>query len=385
MIIFLACSPLLAYYSISFIPDLYSMSFLLISWYMLFISRNKPSNPNLLLHGLCFAMACLIKPTALIYVPAFAIYYFRSVSQTGWKRSILRYAVCSAGVVSLTVSWYAYASWLSKTEESGVFLLKTRPVKDLNQLLEISNLVVRQWLERITNVSILVVLGLSFLTSSFVSRKSIPTVSWMAIATLPGICLYVWQMGRQFPDHDYYALLLLPVLVFILIGIADFRTQLRVPWIRKALLCGVPAVISMQFYDAKTHIRVSHNKGSWKYGDQFYDLYFDAEGFFARAGIPGNEPVISAFDISPNVSLYLMGRKGVSAADESKLSQLLDSHRFPGIRYVLINDHSIERNERFNPGQYNLKLLYQELPLRVFVRNDTTLALAEYKSGSTWN
>lgn len=366
VLLFLGCSPLLAYYSVNFIPDLYSMSFLMISFYILIQYDDLGLRSYYLLHWLFVSLACLIKPTALIYLPAFYVYRIKSGKYPLNGKKSIGYLASSVLVTVLTFSWYAYAKWLSSVERSGVFLLQTRPVQDLSQLLEIGGMIRLYWLDRICDPGVLGLIGIAFLLLLIVRRKDLPVSAWLAICSLPGVVCYFWQMGQQFRYHDYYALLLFPALVFMLISILNTRLQTQNKLVRSIVLLFAVSIISFQFYSAKTHVRVSHKSGSWKYGHVFFDDYFQGDGILTRAGLSGQEAILSAFDSTSNVSLYLLGRKGISVPGHAELESLLKNPQDIEISYLLVHENSLNGINPFDTSIYPLSEVRNEPPFRLY-------------------
>lgn len=366
IVLFLACSPLVAYYSVSFIPDIYSMSLVMIALYMLVKEQSTGSRSYSLLHWFFLSLACLIKPTFLIYLPVMLVMRISNGEPNQWKRSVAHFMKGSAFIVFVTACWYSYAKWLSSTEHSGIFLLQARPLQDWDQWMMVFDSIQTNWLRRVFHPVVWGALFGLFICSLLLNRRKWTMMALMVFSVLPGFAMWVWLMGRQLPDHDYYALLIMPVLFFILVEVAQGLIQIKSRKVGTSIVIGCLSVLAIQFYEAKTHIRTSHKKDNWKYGYPFYDDYFKGMDVLDRAGIPRKEPIFSAFDPTPNVSLYLLGRKGINIPGPDELDWMLKNPEQPMVKYLLLNERSKEGLNAIDTSVYPWREVYHEAPFRLY-------------------
>jgi hypothetical protein len=103
-----------------------------------------------------------------------------------------------------------------------------------------------------------------------------------------------------------------PSIVFLLIFIMyGFKTRLGEMGVHISVIVLLFFILS-QAHFTRGILRFAHEKNSWMYGSPQNDVFFDAEQILSSAGIGPDDQVISVFDHSPNISLYLMGRSGVT-------------------------------------------------------------------------
>jgi hypothetical protein len=124
--------------------------------------------------------------------------------------------------------------------------------------------------------------------------------------------------------------------------------------------------IAFQFYESKTHVRTCFKKDSWKYSPLHFDRYFDMKGLLTYCGVKPDDRVISIFDHTPDVSLYLMDRKGVSVAyanSDKNFQQYLQTGMF---NYVIYNKASNIEGSSFLPENYPLVAVYSSDDITIY-------------------
>lgn len=385
IVLLFACSPVLVFYSVSFIPDIYSMSLMLIAWYLLIVQVNGKHKYAPVLHWIFILIACLIKPTALIHIPPMLLFRKMVLERDRGIKAMLPSLLFTVLVFFLTFLWYAYASWLSKSEHSEIFLLQSRPLQNWTQFVEVWEIVKKDWLDRIFHPFIL--LAICFLCGFFLLRKfdRKDPLSCLLVMNLLGMLAFIRQMWLQFAFHDYYSVVLMPVFLFMLIYCFRSVLQLRKKQIAYFFSALLLISSAFQFYLAKTHLRVSHKKDNWKYGSVHFDACFDGAAFLTKSGIPAGAAIITLFDHTPNVSLYLLGRRGVSVSYHHTSDEIMSYLNRGDLRYLLFNEQSTFEQYSFNPGTYPIHEIYSEYPFRLYEVNHNFRPTLISKAMSPWN
>lgn len=358
------CSPLLAFYSTSFLPDIYSLSFAMISWAALLKLKDRYSGITMMGWLMPLLLSCLIKPNSLIHLPVMLFFLYR---EGVWsKKTRIQFSGCFLLVVVATFSWYYYASWLSKSVQSEVFLLHVRPPNSWQEVKDVWERVRLDWLERIYHPWILILILVSGLILLFVERPFRNKLATYTLIMLFSCSAFLYVMFLQLSYHDYYFITMFPSLVFLLIFIfssINARVNTRGKYVFPFIVLGLLAI---QFYFAKSHVRYAHKKGSWMYGSMHNDLYFESDYFLTSAGITPDDQVVCIFDHSPNISLYLMGRRGVTIPCRlvpETLMGYLNSGRF---KYVVYNQFSGIEGVSFEPEDFPLEPVLEKNGIQVF-------------------
>lgn len=377
------CSPLLTFYSCSFLPDIYSLSFAMISWAGLLRMKDYYTTSNVIRWFLPIMISCLIKPNSLIHLPVMWMFQYR---EGIWeKKKWIELGSCYFLVIVSSCSWYYYASWLSKSVQSEVFLLQLRPPGSWQEVKDVWERVRLDWLERIYHPLILASILIAGLIFIILDRPLRNKLAIYTILMFLGTCAFLYVMFLQLSYHDYYFITMFPSLVFLLIFIFFcINKRLNIRW--KLLFTGLlGCLLVVQFYFAKSHIRYAHKKGSWMYGSIHNDLYFDSENMLVRSGIKPEDQIICIYDHSPNISLYLMGRMGVTIPCRNvpeTLHGYLNTGRF---KYVIYNQFSGVEGFTFRSEDFPLDHVLDTNGIHVFKLSSSFHPSGVQVSLSPWN
>ena len=361
VVLLFACSPLLAFYSSNFLPDPVSLAFSFIAWYFLFRHLDvKETNKYIHLWAIFFCLSALIKVSALINLPAmfFCFYYNQNAGQR-LKKSV-PFVLYALLIVGLVISWYSYAIYLSSKVHSEMFLLQSRPPQSVKEFLEVWDEVYRVWWERVyENIILFILLGSLFVYSLFFKRRD-KNLSIISISLLFSVAGFLYFMWLQLQHHDYYLISLFTTIFFVLILSIDLIGKLKLKWNWLIISVLIVSGISYQFAMAKNHIRTSYKTDSWKYGSIHFNNFFDMESILLNSGVQTKDRVISVFDHSPEISLYLMNRKGVTVSyrkHKDVFETYLNSGQFS---YVVYNAQSNYEDVAFNPDGYPIKQIFND-------------------------
>ena len=176
-------------------------------------------------------------------------------------------------------------------------------------------------------------------------------------------------MWLQLQHHDYYLISLFTTIFFVLILSIDLIGKLKLKWNWLIISVLLVSGISYQFAMAKNHIRTSYKIDSWKYGSVHFNNYFDFESTLEVVGVAKKDKVISIFDHSPEISLYLLNRKGVTVAYR-KHKEVFQKHLLSGhFKYVIYNLESNFDEFSFSALEYPLKEIYNNGIIVIYLIN----------------
>jgi 4-amino-4-deoxy-L-arabinose transferase-like glycosyltransferase len=377
------CSPLLTFYSCSFLPDIFSLSFAMIAWSLLIRYATEKNRWVLWKWFIAILVSCLIKPNSMIHLPVMALFLYRSEVWT--FKSPFRFMGFFLLVAGSTVAWYGYAAWLSKAYRSEVFLLEMRPPKSWQEVKDVWEIVSKDWIERVYHPWILaVVLCLGSVVSLYLNpfKNKLSSYSMMMLA---GTVSFLIMMLLQLSYHDYYIITMFPALVFLIITIGESFTKFSAKKGSIIYVLLLLTSIGFEFYFAKTHLRTSHKKDNWKYGALYNDKYFQSDEILAAGAISDTDQVIVVFDHSPDIALYLLGRRGVTVPYR-KVSETLMGYLNTGrYKYVMFNKDSQVNDVQFNPSDYPVDFIGEAKGVQIFKLSSAFRPVGRSTPLSPWN
>lgn len=357
------CSPLLTFYSCNFIPDIYSLSFAMVAWSLLVKYSEHPADSLWRRWFIAMALACLIKPNSMIHLPVMWLFLYRNGLWT-WKKP-LQFTGFFMAIAGLSIAWYVYASWLSKTYHSEVFLLEMRPPKSWQEVQDVWTRVSEDWLERIYKKKILLLLLIGGLVGMFIERPFKNNLATYTVLMFLCAGAFLYVMFLQLSYHDYYFITMFPAIIFLIIFIMHvFKHRFGT----KGSFLSLIILSFFIFSQARfTHgiLAFAYQKNSWMYGSPQNDVFFDADQLLTAAGIGPEDQVISVFDHTPDITLYLMGRKGVTIPYRNVDETLMGYLHTGRYKYVIFNSYSSKDSE-FDPARYPLVKVADRNGVRVF-------------------
>lgn len=362
-------SPIFLFYSNSFVPDPAALSFTMVSLYFFFrFFFQINTRRSLHLYLFFTAMAGLIKITYLI--PHFAIaciylisYFKPLLIPQGLPR--LRYSLFWWMLPLIPVaSWYTYSGWLTRKTGNMHFLQQSNPAKSIPEFLENTRYAFNTWQDSVYAPNMLYIIMGLFLVFLLIKWKEAPLPALMAALISAGFLVAFIFFNYQYRYHDYYFFLLLLPLFFMLLFLEQVHLEGRTFFngiLPVALIIGFYYLPFGNYFHAKKMLKERYTPGSYYHqvfppGVAFYDSFRAEFNQF----IPENAEIFSAFDPSPNTSLYFLRRRGVRIAGDFSpeiVNTLL--HQYPH-RYIIINDSAKWEKEYEPLVKTGKKLLYQK-------------------------
>lgn len=316
--IFLAASPVFAYYAGNFMPDPASAALVLVAMFYLLRYPSSHRFRDLAVAIVLLTLATLTKLSAGIYlVAALSILllwvYLSPVVLVLRQRWLL---LLLAGLsLSTIVGYTLYTQYLNETYYSWVFLASVKPLRSFEQYDYMVMRVRRDWLAEyfvpfqyhVLKASALVVL---------LSLFKIIRTEWLWAALLGmsalGCLLFLGAMGTQFADHDYYVLASFWPGLVLLVALAT--TQLaqglaRTPRLLRHVLFG--AVLLALLVPGLRRYRA--RMGDPYLGFSAYYNYRWMQGGAAQlaaAHVPTGATILVVGEEAPNLSLVYFDRRG---------------------------------------------------------------------------
>ncbi len=337
-------SPVLDYYTPSFIPDTASLGLILVAWYSFFkaaISNNKKYFWLLVISS---ALACLIKITSLISVVVMIVLVLADSLKilSKEKKSILSgkgYTLGSAAITILAViSWYKYAAWLSLHHNSGVFLMQANTPHSWAEVRIVWKQIKEMWLPFYYSNAMYTLIVASWVILIICFKKVNRLLGLITLGLWLGNICFLSIMFNQFREHDYYIITLLPALFFQFTTFADLMRKIVVR--QKIQIAAWVITVALLLFQANTvrrHLAFRYDKASWIYYGNQISHYYTVEPYLRSLNIKRDDKVIHIGDDSPNITLYLMNVKGWSDKNGSSDEEII-GHIKSGAKYLVTGD-----------------------------------------------
>ena len=366
--LFLMASTVFNYYALNYLPDPAALGFVLIGWHFFFLFETQKKNWGLLLSFFFFTLAGLIKVTFLISPLAIIVHCISSLlfKQMVFNKAIRFYLIALILGVVIVALYNVYVIYYNALYQSDYFTTGSRPIWSLSSenIGIVWDYITVYWYHiYFSRTSFHMLLGFIILQMVFF-KKSSPK-----IATLTGIlCLgslaYFILFYAQFRDHDYYFLVFIPLIVFIIIN-AIKTSQNMVPS-KKIHLVAKIGLIAVVIYGINFSRRKLEKRYEAGY-DRFSRIAFIIQNempSIEKLEIPKDAKVIVAPDLSVNGGLFALNRIGWEIDKTDQItSELIEEYRSLGAKYLFLASNDEEAVE---VGRNSGELVYQGAKLSVF-------------------
>ncbi len=333
-------SALFPYYSWNFLPNIPALSLAFLSVWQLLQWQDKSKWSYLLLAVAFAALAGLMKASSLIApLAAFATIFLFKLKD---RKTILR-ILSGIGLITLSLFlWYSYAKNYNVNYSSNAFILDFVPIWQMSavEVNEVINMFDQHWRSHFYSEP-----AYFFFFSLLILNFLILVIrqKWMALSfyllCLGGSLAYILLFFRNLGIHDYYLieLFLIPAILVILFfySIKDWSFK----WLKPVSII----LFAIFIYSEAGHAR---DKMRARFGD-FYNYHYltyyqDLTGLDSEMidlGIKKDDLIISIPDDSPNITLYLLHRRGWSNyGNKNKSLEDIQKHIKKGAKYLIIND-----------------------------------------------
>lgn len=352
-------SPAMVYYTNNFLPDAPAIGLSLIGWYFFFRFRETQVQKLFAWAMVFFTLSMLIKLSAGIsFFLAGAIWFFEwnkwgefgegkpVFPQPNWK-----YLLYFAGAVALIAGWYVYADLYSKAHDV-YFVNRATPLTELAQpkfqfiffqyFKFIGPMYYSTWMH-------LVLIFLVLLGFSSVGRKYRLLFTLSALS-LVGVVCYIYLFYVKFDIHDYYMVVtsICPAMLFLMgtkILKHDFP-QLFGSVVFRVLIAGF---LFYNVYYAKMKMQHRYYNGHQHHrlNEAFYEDSF--QDFLDDLGVTRDKKVVAMPYVEPNLSLYLMDRKGWVGNQYKDYGNTMSFAKNRGAEFLIVGDTALFSNEKLIP------------------------------------
>lgn len=346
-------STVLIYYSCNFLPDPAAFGLIMTAWWpgMLFIGSGRMR--HLLISVTLFTLAGLIKVTTAFHPVAFlgAILFTRLHKgniRTLWKEKRF-WSTCLPVLTGLALiaAWNGFVIHYNSNHQDYYFLRQARPFWSITpgERLVVWDHISRYWYSKYYYQSTFHAFVIILLFSLVFFRHTSRLLNILSGLILAGGTAFFLLFYAQFRDHDYYFLVLIPVIMFIVIrGFEAIRNRFpkifRNVLFKAALL--VLTVLSLNYAKLNMVRRYTVTDDPYdRIGQQLAGIGDYADSL----GITRSAVFIVLGDPTPNGSLYFLKRLGWALPDTSAASLNRLHSLSPMADYILITDTAFARIE----------------------------------------
>lgn len=352
-------SPVLVYYSNSFLMNIPALSFALIGFYCFFLYWNRKRTYLMVIGFSCYILASLLKVSSLLSLIAILILFisehlnFLPVKSRLFRKTWHEYiGFCLCLLIPFL--WYQFAISYNNQHTGQIFLTGILPVWEMTMpkiketLLHIGRHL--RWDYFRPAIEILL---LFLLISTIPLRKNIDgnLLKLMALLCIGAIGFGLLFFGAL-QWHDYYIIdlyIMVPVLL-----LAFFQgIKVRFPRLASSplllLVLLIVLIHSADFARRRIDERYDINNYRNLHHRDIFQAFSEIGPLLEEWGIGPDEKVLSLSDYSINISLYLMNRWGWTDyglhLDPKKIEEKIDL----GVRYLFIADDKTLQNPVLAP------------------------------------
>ena len=365
-------STILIYYTNNYLPDAAAFGFTLIGWYfyyIFFINRNKIR--VFIISILFFTLATLLKITyglnlaaALLSLVVFDIFVERKISLKKYYPHLLTFMLSFLVILA----WYFYVIQYNKNNNVDSFLMHYKPIWAITniQIADVWDYISNYWYTKYYYESTIHAFILLVLAGLFLVKKSNKIILTFAITTTIGSLIYFFLFYSQFKAHDYYFIVLIPAIIFLVIS-SFISIKNSYPKIIGNIFfkLAIITLLILSLNYARDKILDRYNKTSHDIIDIIGWQLDNSEDYINSIGINDNAKVIVIQDYTPNGSLYFLNRRGWTLSDTSEINlKNLQDYIQEGASYILLTNNDYLKNNTINNlvgdivGEYNDITIY---------------------------
>lgn len=335
-------APTLVFYGNNYIPDVPALSFGFIGFAALLKSNSLSNKKYLLILFISFCMAGLLKATYLMPLIAFVLSKI-IIEAFIEKKEGVRYALKFTGflitILFVVALWVLFLKMYNPKYKYPYFLAGINPIwgegTNASDIQYIFERTYTEWANSFFHKYIHYLFLISFITLPFSFKLPNKELPFTTLFLTIGITCYYILWFAQFMHHDYYTIPFYALFLFSLLNFLNYLSSIFKQNLLKSV--SVIVLLVMIFFSAKhTKENINNRLNEAKQGPWAESLWNkNLRGYVNGLGINDNDIIIAVPDFSPQVSLYLIGRKGYTEFHEKKYDkEKFLSMKERGVKYV---------------------------------------------------
>ena len=353
LVIFLVfSSTVVLYYANNFLPDSAALGFSLIGLYHFVKYAFKNNNKCLIFSFVFLTLAGLLKATYMIF-PLVIIGLF-IIEKIGVKLSdekifanIKLFIILSISSFTIVFSWYYYAINYNTINGDFYFLTSTTPIWELSKdtIKSTLNIIHKYWKIDYFSYYTFYFIYISIAVSLLLIKWSNRLLRIFLFFLIIGTASYFILFFEKFRDHDYYILLVFPLVLFLFINtIASIKKIFN----SKYILYVLYVILFVLVYESNETAINNQNKRylNRSSSNYIYNNFNDIRPKLDSLNISDNQIFIVVGDSTRNGSLYFLKKRGWTIADTSEISlQAFNNALKTNPDYLIITEDYFLKNK----------------------------------------
>lgn len=364
--VFLATSPVFAYYAGNFLPDPVGVAITLVAFYYLMQYQQHTAYRNLVLAISLFTLASLTKTSSAIYLVAaigtVLLWTYLAPNVLTLRQKVGFLAMCAISVAAIG-GYILFNRHLNETYDATIFLAKAMPFENQQQYdmvrMRIEN---GWWYEYFTEAHYIVLQLSAIICLIFLPRILRRDWFWTAQLLLAAVggWMFFRLMGLQFADHDYYVLAPYWPALTLLVALAVVQVcSVRIANLRwnnvlrgtTYLAAGVAllALVGLALQHHRLRLRDPYLPFSNYYT---YRWMQGGDQDFSDANVPAQATLLVAGEQAPNLSLVYFNRRGIVwnfDIAQTSTPQILDMMTSSGLDHLLMRREVYQQMVQTHP------------------------------------
>jgi hypothetical protein len=389
-VILLFTSPALVFYSNNFLADAPAFGFAMIGAFHLWKYYSNGKTISIWWASLFFLLGGLLKITALLLFIGFVVIHVYNLLLKRNKNFRLSSFIPLGAALVLVLAWNFYVKYYNSQNLGSIFLQGILPIWSLTfaQRRDISISLYHEIMPSFLNMTVLTLLFFSLLYTLLNRDRANRFLLALTVICFSGCVMFMILFYKVFNVHDYYIVNLLIMVPLASLNLLDYIQRNRPDFlqsrsVRILVILGLGFLVyntmvrtrirydDQDYFVSRSFVMDKAAKDYWGWYHWNYENTIKAletiEPTLRQLGVRPQDRVISLPDMTTNMTLYLLDRKGFTGfGGEGNFSEENIRRSIAmGARYLIVNDRSILTEQYLQPfitrkiGTYKTTDIYQ--------------------------
>ncbi len=317
-------SPILTFYSNSFLPDTFSFGLIGLAWFYFFklfvkhhyLPAYNLNIKNISIFILSISFACSIKTTSFIHLITMILSVV--ISKKLWinqpKKTLYKIFILS---LIFPFSWILWNTHLKLLFGDFYFLQKIPISNNLQEFKEAFLVYFYNWPQELLSIELwwFQITVFVFVIISIIVKRTF--LNSLSLILLLGSIAFMILMMQQFKYHDYYIITISPIIVFSWVSLFESIKLRKFRWLRISLFVILIPLFIIQLNLGKKRIEQRYEVGNyWEQSSHNPFVLNEIQKTLRKNNIGINDCVLVGFDGGPNNMLYLLNVRGFRVSKE---------------------------------------------------------------------
>ncbi len=367
-VLILGSSGFYYYYALNFLPNVPAIALSFAGLYYMIIYIRNNSYGSLAASTFLFSLSVLLKPpdgglTWLSCVGAILVICLWQRNATTERKALKGILIASAIIGSFLIWWYLYVQHYNDVNGNhqnlqGFYSIRGMDEGGIRYILQ--ERILHVWSKAYQSRLVLGFFVLLLPIYFIMWRKLDSFLKYFSLFTILGTICYALLWFKAFNDHDYYQLIFVISPTFVCICLLEYYERALLPkWNRITNGLVITILISLVIAGIAQNKKVQTQRYSKEMLSKFNEHLYELSPYLDKWGIGKKEIVLCLPDLSPNISLVAIGRRGFS--EEFYKGYDLGFFKKRGVQYVIISDTNYLHDCSYKPYLNNLVGRYADI------------------------